>query len=154
MDDSSKLLLQALSCALRGESVSWEPGSVNDWPRLRYLAAAHSVLPLLAHALWDSPIAAAEPAQVKSMAFRARQLVMAQAQHTGDFLLLYRELQRRGLSPVVMKGIVCRSLYPFPEQRPSVDEDLLIEPEKTMAFMSAWKPPAASPAPLVTVLKS
>lgn len=138
MDDSSKLLLQALSCALRGVSVPWEAGSVLSWPKLRSLASAHNVLPLVAQALWDSPIAAAEPAPVKSFCVRAKQLVTVQAQHTGDFLLLYRELQRRGLSPVVMKGIVCRSLYPFPEQRPSVDEDLLIAPDEVMVYHEAF----------------
>ena len=138
MDDSSKLLLQALACALHGESVPWEAGSVSSWPELRHLAAMHSVLPLLAQALWDSPIASAEPAPVRALAVRAKQLVTAQAQRTGDFLLLYRELRRRGLSPVVMKGIVCRSLYPFPEQRPSVDEDLLIAPDAYMAYHEAF----------------
>ena len=138
MDDSSKLLLQALACALHGESVPWEAGSVSSWPELRHLAAMHSVLPLLAQALWDSPIASAEPAPVRALAVRAKQLVTAQAQRTGDFLLLYRELRRRGLSPVVMKGIVCRSLFPCPDQRPSVDEDLLIPPDAYMAYHEAF----------------
>ena len=133
MDESAKLLLEGLSCALRGESVSWQPGAVSSWPALRRLAAAHSVLPLLAHAVWDSPAAASDPAAVKSLCARARQLVISQARRTADFLLLYRELQRHGLRPVVMKGIICRSLYPCPEQRPSVDEDLLVAPDAFMA---------------------
>ena len=82
MDDSSKLLLQALACALHGESVPWEAGSVSSWPELRHLAAAHNVLPLLAQALWDSPIAAAEPAPVRALALRAKQLA-ADAESAG-----------------------------------------------------------------------
>lgn len=128
MDDSAKLLLDGLSCALRGESVSWQAGAVSSWPALRHLAMAHYVLPLLAQAVWDSPAAASDPAAVKSLCAKARQLVTAQARSTADFLLLYRELQQRGLNPIVMKGIICRSLYPCPEQRPSVDEDLLARP--------------------------
>jgi hypothetical protein len=49
-----------------------------------------------------------------------------QARRTADFLLLYEELQRRGLEPTMIKGIVLRSLYPQPEQRASADEDLLV----------------------------
>ena len=128
MDESAKLLLDGLSCALRGENVSWQAGTVSSWPALRHLAMAHYVLPLLAHAAWDSPAAASDPAAVKSLCAKARELVTAQARRTGDFLLLYRELQQRGLTPIIMKGIVCRSLYPCPELRPSVDEDLLAQP--------------------------
>ena len=35
-----------------------------------------------------------------------------------------------GLTPLVVKGAVCRSLYPKPDLRPSGDEDLLIPPDQ------------------------
>ena len=41
------------------------------------------------------------------------------------------------MQPLVMKGIVCRSLYPKPDLRPSGDEDLLI-PEKDFAAVDAY----------------
>ena len=122
------LLLEALSAALRGEGVSWEKGCVASWNALLRLARAHNVLPMVAQAVWDDP-ALREDAAIRALSRAARRLVIFQAQRTGDFHLLYRHLHEVGLNPVVMKGLVCRSLYPYPEQRPSVDEDLLIAPE-------------------------
>ena len=59
-----------------------------------------------------------------------RNEIIRQAQKTADFLLFYEYLASKGLHPVVMKGIICRSLYPQPEHRSSVDEDLLIDPSE------------------------
>ena len=56
--------------------------------------------------------------------------IVRQAQKTADFLLFYEYLSSKDLHPLVMKGIVCRSLYPYPEHRSSVDEDLLIDPSE------------------------
>jgi hypothetical protein len=52
-------------------------------------------------------------------------------------LLLLRELDAHGLRPAVLKGAVCRSLYPEPEQRASSDEDLLIPQEEFPAYHEA-----------------
>ena len=128
MNDNDILLLEALSAALRGEGVSWDEGRVASWSALIRLAQAHNVLPMLAQAVWDDPALRKEGATL-SLSRTARRLVIHQARRTGDFLLLCRCLQTDGLNPVVLKGLVCRSLYPYPEQRPSVDEDLLIAPE-------------------------
>ena len=50
---------------------------------------------------------------------------------------IVRQAQTKGLHPLVMKGIVCRSLYPYPEHRSSVDEDLLIDPSEFDNFHEA-----------------
>lgn len=42
------------------------------------------------------------------------------------FLELWSDLEQAGFHPMVVKGIVCRSLYPQPELRPSSDEDLYV----------------------------
>ena len=60
--------------------------------------------------------------------------IVRQAQKTADFLLFYEYLSSKGLHPLVLKGIVCRSLYPYPEHRSSVDEDLLIDPSEFDIF--------------------
>ena len=120
MNKTEALLLDALRCGIRGESVSWDaPLSPDAQRELTRLAHAHSVLPLVAEAG-----CAADCAPV--MYSLARRLTIRQAQRTGDFLLLYRQLTDRGLQPLIIKGIVLRELYPHPEQRPSVDEDLLV----------------------------
>ena len=47
-----------------------------------------------------------------------------------DFLRVYTELLNAGLSPICVKGIVCKQLYPSPSLRASADEDLIIRPEE------------------------
>ena len=64
----------------------------------------------------------------------ARRHVIYQASRTANFMLLYQKMQSVGLTPVVMKGLICRMLYPNPEQRASVDEDLLICPEEIYQY--------------------
>ena len=126
-------LLDALRCVLQGDGVSWAtPPGREEWGSLRRMAEQHSVLPLVADALWRGGQLTEE-----SMIRRARNLTIRQAGRTAEFLLLYDALAGQGLHPVVLKGIVCRSLYPHPEQRPSVDEDLLIPPEEFSRYHRA-----------------
>ncbi len=49
-----------------------------------------------------------------------------QVMKTQEFYQLYEKLGKMGIRPVVTKGIICRSLYPNPDSRPSNDEDLWI----------------------------
>ena len=58
----------------------------------------------------------------------------AQTVHTEAFLRLYQALRAEGLAPVVVKGIVCRALYPQPELRPSSDEDLYLTAAEMPCF--------------------
>lgn len=53
----------------------------------------------------------------------------AQVRRTQAFAAVYQDLLIQGIRPVVVKGLVCRDLYPSPEQRISGDEDLLLDPE-------------------------
>ena len=56
------------------------------------------------------------------------------------FLDLLTDMERAGLHPLVVKGIVCRSLYLQPEFRPSGDEDLYVsqdEFEPCCAFLKS-----------------
>ena len=135
LDQNGKLLLDALSAAMRGEGVFWQEESVS-WPKLQRLARSHNVLPLLAQAVWDGSVDGM-PAGASTLKTAAARITVSQAQRTGDFLLLYRFLNGRGLQPAVMKGIVCRALYPCPEQRPSVDEDFLVDPAEFPAYHAA-----------------
>ena len=56
--------------------------------------------------------------------------VATQVAASSSFLALLKELEDAGFHPLVVKGIVCRALYPRPELRPSSDEDLYISPEE------------------------
>lgn len=60
-----------------------------------------------------------------------------QAIQENEFLNLILELRARGLEPLVLKGPICRALYPKPLLRPSVDDDLLIPDAQGPAFHAA-----------------
>lgn len=130
MDEIYGCFLRVLRAAVRGEKYALSSDERKYLPQICRLASDHRILPLTADCLFDETL--------EGLAPHARELTAAQAQRTADFLLLMRWLaEEHGLHPVVVKGIVCRSLYPEPEQRPSDDEDLLIRPEEYPAYRSA-----------------
>ncbi|MBQ3424397.1 MAG: nucleotidyltransferase family protein [Oscillospiraceae bacterium] len=137
MKTAEILLFEALRCAVTGTPLPWtESPDLSAQKSLARLARAQALTPLIAQALDGCP-AVKDSSVLATMRREARQITMRQAVRTGEFLLLLRELDRRGLRPLVLKGAVCRSLYPEPEQRPSTDEDLLIPPEDFRAYHEA-----------------
>lgn len=121
MEQLHETFLRILNAALHG-SRSDPP----DDPRLYQLAHIHKVLPLI--------YGAAPHPSFRQIAF---QQTAVQTVKTSEFLALYRHLSAAGLQPLVVKGIVCRSLYPNPDLRPSSDEDLLIPAEQFHACHDA-----------------
>ncbi len=67
----------------------------------------------------------------------ALQQLTSQALRENDFLNLILGLRARGLEPVLLKGAVCRALWPKPLLRSSEDEDLLIPPGSGPAYHAA-----------------
>ena len=114
------------------------PLAKDDWIAVFSLAEQHHVLPLIADAAYR--LGAEVPPDIFSMyRRRAMRIVSLQTAKTSAFLALYRFLEERGLSPIVMKGILCRALYPQPDFRFSADEDLLIPPDEIEAYHEALK---------------
>ena len=132
-----ELLLDALRCALHGEHVLWNSIEGEELSSLIELSREHHVLPMTAEALYLCPAVKAHAHLYKQLVDEARAMTVAQAQRTADFLLVYSALRERGLEPIVTKGIMCRMLYPHPDQRTSVDEDLLISPREGEAYCAA-----------------
>ena len=67
------------------------------------------------------------PQQLKqSVRHMAMKEMMGQTMRTGQLCRDYRELEKNGVFPLMIKGIMCRCLYPKPDLRPSGDEDMLI----------------------------
>ena len=63
----------------------------------------------------------------KQWGSEAKKLNVFQIIKTQRFLQVYREFLKADLKVYVVKGLVCRSIYPMPDNRPSNDEDLYIE---------------------------
>ena len=118
--------LQLLRAALRNQKV--EPADVTDvadWDGLFSMAAEHKLLPMTVSAL-PGEILAGIP-RAKQTAIRQ---VVLQTVQSKAFITLYNGLRSAGFHPLVVKGIVCRSIYPQGDERPSGDEDLYVPDEE------------------------
>lgn len=128
MDRLNQSFLDALKAALCNQNVDWgSPLSPQEWRSLFQLARIHSVLPLVYEAVYSCPAAQGlEPAVLQPFKTQAIQTAVLQTVKTQDFLQLEQSLEAAGVTPLVVKGLICRSLYPRPDLRPSSDEDILI----------------------------
>lgn len=132
MNNESKLFLQALKAALENRTADFtQEISDRQWTALFALAREHQVLPMIMQAVYDCEAARnMEPRLKQTCKAQVRQMVMLQTIKTTQFLPLLQKLQEAGVEPLVVKGIICRNLYPYPDQRMSSDEDLLVRPEQ------------------------
>ena len=135
MEPVYELFFQALRAALQKKTVDWEEELTSaQWHGLFSVAAAHHVLPMIYEAIIRSPSAQKADRQFfMTVKKQTMQLVMLQTVKTNAFLKLLPHLASAGVTPLVVKGIVCRELYPNPDYRISADEDLLI-PENQFAL--------------------
>ena len=95
------------------------------------------------HKLWHMILSAMPQELLPENVNRRAELigrVAAQVTASSAFLALLQDMESAGFHPLVVKGIVCRSLYPHPELRPSADEDLYVcadEFEGCCAFLQS-----------------
>lgn len=131
MESVNELFLQALRASLQNRTVDWEDALTQEqWRGLFAVAAAHRVLPMVYEAVIRSPSAQKTDRQIfLTVKKQTIQVVMLQTIKTNAFLKLLPELVSAGVTPLVVKGIICRELYPNPDSRISGDEDVLI-PER------------------------
>lgn len=126
MDIIQTSFLEILRCAMAGAPVrGMEELTEEQWHQIADLASIHKVLPLVSNAVHRIPGAQNCFGSRKP---EIRRQVMLQAQRTHGFLELNRSLRKASIPALVVKGIVCRSLYPNGDLRLSADEDLLVAP--------------------------
>ncbi|MBQ6221581.1 MAG: nucleotidyltransferase family protein [Solobacterium sp.] len=140
MERMEELFLDAYRCAVNGKDTNWqEEIDESGWRRIFHIAEAHGVLPMIYEALWNSPsFLKLEENYRKRIRERAEKMMLSQAQSTASVLELCQYLNRLGLHPMIMKGMICRNLYLHPEQRISTDEDLLIPQEQYEQYHKAF----------------
>lgn len=131
----SSRFLQALRAAVMNEKVQWEePLEEAEWQELFHQAEIHKVMPLIVDAVYSCGAAQLiNPEVWRQLKRRIMQQVMMQTMKSEEFLGLYKSLREAGVRALVVKGIVCRELYPNPDYRTSGDEDVLI-PEAQYAL--------------------
>lgn len=130
LSKEEKVFLGLLASAAHHTSIANISLNVDEWKAVLLLAKRHNVLPMVFEK-------AAETEDFMKLFGESKVMMQVvaglskQAQRTKEFLLLYRKLQQEGLSPIVMKGIICRELYgEYCNHRPSGDEDILIRKEE------------------------
>lgn len=126
MERISELFLQALKAALEDRQVSWgNEVTAEELGQILALSQEHHVQPMIFEAVYACPAAAQLESAVIALCRRNTvQTVMAQAVKTQEFLELSAHLRQENLRPLVVKGIICRNLYPKPDYRFSGDEDV------------------------------
>lgn len=126
--------LKILKTALEGAQVN--PDFILSDTELRevlLLAEIHKVLPLV----FDAAFTTIPQGDRENIRAHVKLLVSRQTLTTERFLASYKALNSQGLYPIVIKGIICRNIYPKPDLRCSSDEDLLIEPSQEKDYISA-----------------
>lgn len=139
MEQEKQQLLTALRAFLRQEAADVQSMSPEEWGRLWSLAAEQKVLPMAADVLLRKDD---DQATVRRSAAHA---MLLQFRHSARFLELYGQLLAGGTKPLVVKGLVCRSLYPKPDLRVSADEDLLVRPEEFSAVLAVLRKAGLEP---------
>lgn len=140
MTNVQRLFLQCMARGICGGHVDWEQITPEDWRQLLALAQEQHVLPMVVEAAYPSAAFRALPGEFQTAARQqVRQMVFAQAQKNGALFEVLSGLAEAGVPVVVMKGAVCRSLYPIPEARSSADEDLLAGPGEFEAAAALLK---------------
>lgn len=125
-------MLEALRCFLDGKKVTWDEKMTDEeWADFFSLSMHHQILPMVYEAVYTCPAFSSVSGQrVQFLKSQVIRQVMIQSRKTDEFLQLYKHLTEKGLTPVVVKGLVCRSLYQEPDYRCSGDEDVLIPREQ------------------------
>ena len=127
MERISELFLQALKAALENRQVSWDDDVTGEELRqILALSQEHHVQPMIFEAVYACPAATRLDPVIAGFCRRNTvQSVMAQTVKTQEFLELFTHFRQENLRPLVVKGIICRNLYPKPDYRFSGDEDVL-----------------------------
>lgn len=96
-----------------------------DYIKLYQLAKEHQVVPMIYNQIYAFPDFDGDIKNAwKKEALRMN---VIQTMKTERFLRLYNHFLSENLKVVVVKGLICRELYPQPDNRTSNDEDLYVE---------------------------
>lgn len=99
-----------------------------DYQKLFDLANQHQISALIYNQIYNFDDF---PEEIKQRWKRdALKINAFQTRKTMKILQVYRQFLKQGLKVLVVKGLVCRSLYPQPDNRQSNDEDLYVQKEE------------------------
>lgn len=125
-------LLEAVRFYFNNEKVNWEEEwTEEEWIEFFKLSSEQQVLPMIYDTVYECPaFQKMTPQSVQMIKSKVFRNVMMQTIKTEEFLQLYQKLLNEGLTPLVVKGLICRNLYREPDYRSSGDEDVFIPKEQ------------------------
>lgn len=128
IDNAEEKLLSCLNAFIHSEKTDTEFENIEEWQRFYKSASIHTVFPMVYETIYGSESMTLLPEQVKVL-FKnnVRVSVTRQILKTEAFLQLYKKLLDENLKVLVVKGIICRNMYPNPDARSSGDEDMYVE---------------------------
>jgi len=128
LTEVQQMFLVVMKNALTGEQTQFDSDvTAQDAVSLLVLASKQNVLPMVYESVYRNEVFSELPASdAKFFKNQVFSIVMRQVRKTSEFLTLYKHFEENGLKPLVVKGIICRNLYPDPDSRPSGDEDLYV----------------------------
>ncbi len=121
-NENVAVIVETLSAAIHNANGSRKTAPT-DMKVLIHTASEQKVLPLVVDVLNGAAEGLDGFAEAKRM---ARAQVAAQVLRSERFLEVYNRLFSAGVMPLAVKGILCRSVYPKGDLRPSADEDLFV----------------------------
>ncbi len=127
MNKSIEQFLWLLSVAMTTNN-ELKSESEYDWDAVYVIAANHNVIPMIYEAILKLKLENDLPIELMNQWSSITQRInMRQYYNTTQFHLVYQNILRKGITAIVVKGIVLRDLYPNPYYRISGDEDILIK---------------------------
>lgn len=121
---NSELITLLKDARLNRTSESIKP----DYQKLFDLANQHQISALIYNQIYNFDDF---PEEIKQRWKRdALKINAFQTRKTMKILQVYRQFLKQGLKVLIVKGLVCRSLYPQPDNRQSNDEDLYVRKEE------------------------
>lgn len=127
-------LLACLSAFAQGQSAAPIAENFSDWQGLLDAAGQHKLEAVVYGALGRDPgFCGQDKALLSQWRQRAYAQSMAQEARTARLVALTGALEAAGIPYAVVKGAICRSLYPRGELRISADEDIYIQPHHLAA---------------------
>lgn len=135
MDRYNNLFMEAFAASINNEKVKWNSEiAPEEWANIFRVADIHHVLPMIYEAVYDNAsLTELGPGFTLPIKRQVIQAISMQAMRTSEFQMLYEYLIENGITPCVVKGVICRELYPNPDARISGDEDVFIPAEQFSA---------------------
>lgn len=128
MDKTTGYLLSLLSVAMGTSQDDVIDLQDVNWNKLFTLSFKHNVIPMVYEIIKKLPSFNELPEATKDMwQVYSYQITTSQLYRTIEFLKIYDLLNHAEIQALVVKGLICRRIYPNPYFRSSGDEDIFIE---------------------------